>query len=76
MTQTDNGRVGLRDYLDMRFNAIDHRLEEYCERQDKRGDDFEARLRALERQAPWSWLTHFAEAVGIVLAALFGGSRP
>ena len=71
-----NGRVSLREFLDARFDALESRLDEFCTRQDTTNRDVEARLRTLERQSGLKWLAHIGEAVGIVLAAIFGIRQP
>ena len=41
-----NGRVSLRDYLEFRFDALDQRLDNVL-------PDHEARIRTLEKRAPY-----------------------
>ena len=77
-----NGRVGWREYLDMRFDALEARLAERDKARDKReeeicsrADDHEDRIRAVEKQSPWRTL---AEVITGALAVIgiVTGSKP
>lgn len=77
---SENGRVPLRDLFDLRFDALeerldardaalDEKLDAWCKGAQGDIDDHEVRLRSLEKQSNWHWIgqavTTVAAFVGI-----------
>jgi hypothetical protein len=71
MTQDQalNERVSLRDFLEVRFDALDKRLDEIL-------PDHEDRIRALEKREPWRTLAEAATAIGTAIAIALGFRQP
>ena len=76
MTQQENGRVGLREFLELRFDGIDKRLDDYCDRQERVAEDHEKRLRSLEKQTPWRTLAEATTGVVAMVAVALGLKQP
>ena len=70
-----NSRVSLRDHMNLRFDALERRLDDYCKKIDQRLEDHEQRIRAQEKQTPWRTV---AESITGILAivAVGLGLRP
>ena len=62
---TPNGRVSLRDYLELRFDALDQRLDDVL-------PDHEDRIRTLEKRGPWRTGIEALTAAGVVVATFLG----
>jgi len=69
MGQTPDERVSLRDFIELRFNALDKRLDEIL-------PDHEDRIRALERREPWRTLAEAGTAIGTAIAIALGFRQP
>jgi len=67
--QVSNDRVSVREYLELRFNALDKRLDEIL-------PDHEDRIRALERREPWRSLAEAGSALVAVAAIALGLKQP
>ena len=59
-----NGKVSLREFLELRFDAIEMKLDAMC----KTADDHETRLRAVENRTTWSRV--FEGTLGLISAVL------
>ena len=64
----DNGRVSLREYLELRFDALDERLEQL--------GDHEMRIRALERERPFRTIVEVITGIVAVIATVLGFKAP
>ena len=75
---SQNGRVSLRDLFDQRFTALEKRLDDrdaaqaatlkaICDDFQSDIGDHETRLRSLEKQSNWHWIT---QGLSVVLAAV------
>lgn len=60
----NDGRVSLREFLELRFDALDERLE--------RLDDHEARIRTLEKERPFRTLGEAITGIIAVVAVFLG----
>jgi len=67
--QTPNNRVSLRDYIELRFDSLDKRLDEIL-------PDHETRIRVLEKREPWRTLAEAATSIGTVIAIALGVRQP
>jgi len=65
----NNGRVSLREYLELRFDALDERLDEIL-------PDHETRIRTLEKREPWRSLAEAGSALVAVAAIVLGVKQP
>jgi len=65
----NNGRVSLREYLELRFDALDERLDEIL-------PDHEKRIRTLEKREPWRSLAEAGSALVAVAAIVLGVKQP
>jgi len=67
--QVSNDRVSVREYLELRFNALDERLDEIL-------PDHETRIRTLEKREPWRSLAEAGSALVAVAAIVLGVKQP
>jgi len=67
--QALNERVPLRDFIELRFDALDKRLDEIL-------PDHEKRIRVLERREPWRTLAEAGTAIGTAIAIALGFRQP
>lgn len=65
---SSNGRVSLREYLELRFDALDERLDEIL-------PDHEDRIRVLEKREPQRTLIEIGTGLVAVVAAVLGINR-
>ncbi len=66
-----NGRVSLRELIELRFDSLDKRLDDKFQSQDDTTDDHEDRIRSLEKRITWTNMTQgAANVIGIILGAL------
>ena len=59
----------MREYLELRFDALDERLDEIL-------PDHEDRIRALEKREPWRSLAEAGSALVAVAAIVLGVKQP
>ncbi len=67
-----NGRVSLRELIELRFDSLDKRLDDKFKVQDDTTDDHEDRIRSLEKRITWSNVAQGAATVGNTILAVFG----
>jgi len=60
-----NGRVSLRDYIELRFDALDKRLDEML-------PDHEKRIRCLEKREPWRTAAEAFTGIVAMMATYLG----
>lgn len=68
MSETNNNRVPLRDYMEMRLDAIEGKLDTVIA-------DYEARLRCLEKERPLRTLSEIGAGVLSVIALAWANWR-
>ena len=69
LDQAPNNRVSLRDYIELRFDSLDKRLDEIL-------PDHETRIRTLEKREPWRSLAEAGSAIVAVAAIALGIKQP
>jgi len=61
----ENGRVSLRDYIELRFDALDQRLDTIL-------PDHETRIRSLEKREPWRTAIEGVAVLGGIIGTALG----
>ena len=61
----ENGRVSLRDYIELRFDALDQRLDTIL-------PDHEERIRSLEKREPWRTAIEGVAVLGGIIGTALG----
>jgi len=64
-TSPTNDSVSLRDYLELRFDALDQRLDDVL-------PDHETRIRTLEKREPWRTAIEGIAVLGGVIGTALG----
>ena len=67
-TAFTNGRVSLRDYIELRFDALDRRLDGIL-------PDHEDRIRSLEKREPWRTTAEVVTGIVAITGNFFGFGR-
>jgi len=72
MPDETNGRVSLRDYIELRFDALDATLAQDRKAEKEKADDHETRIRTLEKREPWRTAIEGVAVLGGIIGTALG----
>ena len=69
-------KVSLRDFMELRFDALEAKFDTYCQTADTRHDDHENRLRTIEKRSTLGHIIHGLVEFGAIILAAMGLRQP